>query len=245
MRRSNCRMSSRQSRACWGGSRGEASNPRLKGFVMAEKIPQHPLVQALVPDPEQPPQPTVKLVGLPGTSPDASATRVARPRSVELCRRSLQRGAVQQDAARRRRIGAVGVGQREAELRLRRLPHRAGVLPGRLDRAAEPRRRGGLRRAHVHTGAVRHPVGARHLPHTDRDALGLRPLRHPHPAVPDTGDRHVGPNLPLSSHPRAAVRARHPPPAVRASDHPRAAVWERHLRSRRAGRSPTCRCAGP
>jgi hypothetical protein len=43
---------------------------------MAEKIPQHPLVQALVPDPKQPPQPTVKLVGLPGTSPDASATRL-------------------------------------------------------------------------------------------------------------------------------------------------------------------------
>jgi hypothetical protein len=43
---------------------------------MAEKIPQHPLVQALVPDPKQPPQPTVKLVGLPGTSPDTSATRL-------------------------------------------------------------------------------------------------------------------------------------------------------------------------
>ncbi len=46
---------------------------------MAEKspnIPPHPLVQALVPDPKQPPQPTVKLVGLPGTSPDASATRL-------------------------------------------------------------------------------------------------------------------------------------------------------------------------
>lgn len=43
---------------------------------MAEKITPHPLVQALVPDPKQPPQPTVKLVGLPGTSPDASSTRL-------------------------------------------------------------------------------------------------------------------------------------------------------------------------
>jgi hypothetical protein len=46
---------------------------------MADKspnIPPHPLVQALVPDPKQPPQPTVKLVGLPGTSPDTSTTRL-------------------------------------------------------------------------------------------------------------------------------------------------------------------------
>jgi hypothetical protein len=42
----------------------------------AGKVEPHPLVQALVPDPNQPPQPTVKLLGLPGDSPDASATRV-------------------------------------------------------------------------------------------------------------------------------------------------------------------------
>ncbi len=40
------------------------------------KVETHPLVQALVPDPNQPPQPTVKLLGLPGASPDASATRL-------------------------------------------------------------------------------------------------------------------------------------------------------------------------
>jgi hypothetical protein len=47
--------------------------------VPAAKRPNvdaHPLVKALVPDPSKPPTPSVKLIGLPGDSPDSGATRL-------------------------------------------------------------------------------------------------------------------------------------------------------------------------
>jgi hypothetical protein len=40
------------------------------------KVPTHPLVEALNPDPAKPPQRTVKLLGLPGPAPDAGHTRL-------------------------------------------------------------------------------------------------------------------------------------------------------------------------
>lgn len=40
------------------------------------KIELHPLVEALVPDPSQPPERTTKLFGYPGKSPDAKSTRL-------------------------------------------------------------------------------------------------------------------------------------------------------------------------
>jgi hypothetical protein len=40
------------------------------------KIDPHPLVEALVPDPSQPPERTTKLFGYPGKSPDAKSTRL-------------------------------------------------------------------------------------------------------------------------------------------------------------------------
>ena len=39
-------------------------------------VQPHPLVKALVPDPSQPPVPSIKLVGLPGDSPAADTTRL-------------------------------------------------------------------------------------------------------------------------------------------------------------------------
>jgi len=42
----------------------------------APKVGAHPLVEALVPDPGKPPQQALKLLGLPGASPSAGATRL-------------------------------------------------------------------------------------------------------------------------------------------------------------------------
>jgi hypothetical protein len=42
----------------------------------SSKIEAHPLVEALVPDPSQPPERTTKLFGYPGKSPEAKATRL-------------------------------------------------------------------------------------------------------------------------------------------------------------------------
>jgi hypothetical protein len=46
------------------------------GGASGGKIPTHPLVEALVPDPGEPPQRTTRLFGYPGPSTDSNATRL-------------------------------------------------------------------------------------------------------------------------------------------------------------------------